>query len=191
MLSTIQEGTAEPKIARRFRDRLAQGRFSREENPGSHFCVYFAAHDVVRRLVFVGHHKKSGLWLFNGGHLERGESPLEAARREIGEEWGLSIPDEQIGPPRLLTITQTVQSSGVPRTVHFDVWYFVAVDSSAFAADPAALALEFQETGWLTPAQARARITDPNTLSALELIESTMDGRTPESLQRMGAEEAK
>jgi 8-oxo-dGTP diphosphatase len=39
--------------------------------------------------VLVIHHRRLGTWLPVGGELEAGETPLEAARRELREETGL------------------------------------------------------------------------------------------------------
>lgn len=38
----------------------------------------------------------AGFWAPPGGHLERGESPREAACRECAEELGLALPPEQL-----------------------------------------------------------------------------------------------
>ena len=42
--------------------------------------------------VLVIHHRRLGTWLPVGGELEAGETPLEAARRELHEETGLTGP---------------------------------------------------------------------------------------------------
>jgi ADP-ribose pyrophosphatase YjhB (NUDIX family) len=38
-------------------------------------------------------HEKSGKWTLPGGHIERGETPFHAARREFYEETGNILPD--------------------------------------------------------------------------------------------------
>lgn len=42
-----------------------------------------------RGQVLVIHHRRLGTWLPIGGELEAGETPLQAARRELREETGL------------------------------------------------------------------------------------------------------
>jgi 8-oxo-dGTP diphosphatase len=48
-------------------------------------AVYARRHDRV----LVIHHRRLATWLPIGGELEAGETPLEAARRELREETGL------------------------------------------------------------------------------------------------------
>lgn len=57
--------------------------------------------------VLLIHHKRLGVWLPVGGEIEPGETPLEAAQRELMEETGLvgafSSEQEILGsPPGLL-----------------------------------------------------------------------------------------
>jgi len=47
----------------------------------------FCRHD---RALLLIHHRRLGTWLPVGGEIEAGETPLEAARRELLEETGLS-----------------------------------------------------------------------------------------------------
>ena len=81
--------------------------------------------DTQAKQVLLVHHKKSGLWLPSGGHVEVGEHPSDTVRREVQEE--LSIEADFLLPdPLFLTITETVPEieEGVS-TRHTDVslWY--------------------------------------------------------------------
>lgn len=155
------------KFDQRWIRRLAEGKYSREENQLSHLCVYFAAYDLAKKRVFVGHHKKSGLWLFNGGHVDKGETPEEALQREIGEEWGLVATELSYGKPQLLTVTHIPDTQPIFCREHFDVWYFIDVDSSTFTPDLEKLATEFYENRWLTLDRVKQYVIDPNTLLAI------------------------
>lgn len=161
----IRSARATPAIRRAFSVRLAQGNVSREEDPLSHFCVYFAAYDPNAKEVFIGHHRRSGLWLFNGGHMEKDELPADAVRREIGEEWGIPVP--RIPKPALLTLTKIEHPETQICEWHYDMWYFMPVDKNAFDPDPKLLAKEFHQIGWKTFPQARLLVRDPSTITAL------------------------
>lgn len=50
----------------------------------------YARRGGVGGQVLVIHHRRLRTWLPVGGELEAGETPLEAATRELGEETGLS-----------------------------------------------------------------------------------------------------
>jgi len=161
------------QVAEAFLQRLeASGGLTRDEDASSHFCVYFGAYDRRAGQVFVGHHKKSGLWLFNGGHLDRGETADRTLRREMGEEWGLVVPLGQIGAPRLLTITEIDNPAYQSCTRHYDIWYFVPVEARTFVPSASLLAAEYHTIDWHTPTEAKALISDPNTLQALALMEA-------------------
>jgi len=150
---------------------------TRDENPYSHFCVYFAAFDPGSKKVFIGHHKKSGLWLFNGGHIDKGETPEESLEREIGEEWGVKVSLENIGEPKLLTITPINNPTKQKCTKHFDIWYFVPLSQSEFTPDQSLLDTEFHTTGWKSIDEAKALITDPNTLTAVNKFETLFNNK--------------
>jgi 8-oxo-dGTP pyrophosphatase MutT (NUDIX family) len=65
---------------------------------------------VGPRGVVLLEHKRLGIWLQPGGHIDPGETPWEAALRECREETGLEV--RFIGP---------LDASGVPELVHVDV----------------------------------------------------------------------
>lgn len=145
---------------------------TRDEDPQTHYCVYFAAYDPEAGQIFIGHHKKSSLWLFNGGHIDQGETLDEALLREIGEEWGLELPRKSIGEPQLLTITEINNPTKQTCTRHYDVWFFISVNRHTFAPDKHLLDKEFHSTNWLSQDRARELVTDPSTLEAISLMES-------------------
>ncbi len=157
-------------VHRRFLERIAAGRLTREEDPLTHLCVYFAAYDPAAKKVFIGHHKKSGLWLFTGGHVDPGETLPQAVSREISEEWGLQISTQAIGVPAFFTITIILQAQLICRE-HYDAWYFFPVEGAHFQPNPQRLAEEFHQIGWMAIDEARAFVTDPNTQLALGRIE--------------------
>jgi len=169
-VGTVDVDGTEENLHRFFR-RLERGSLTRDENPYDHFCVYFAAFDPPRE-IFIGRHIKSGLWLFNGGHIDAGETPREAAVREIAEEWGnvsYKLPDV----PSLLTITD-IRSETVGCKLHWDIWYFVPLSKDAFSPEADKLNTEFYETGWYPIESAMNLITDPSTLKAIEVLKANM-----------------
>lgn len=167
----IRSKEFDPEVTEKFLQRIPEGHLTRDENSYTHVCVYFAAFDPNKQDVFVGHHIKSGLWLFNGGHIDKGENLSGALEREIGEEWGLKIPLENIGRPLLLTITEIPPNQKQICQTHYDIWYFVPSNRNEVSFNKKLLAKEFFETRWMTIQDARSLITDPSTLKALVLLE--------------------
>lgn len=159
-------------VATRFLQRLEQGELTRDENSKSHLCAYFSAYDSIAKQVFIGHHKKSGLWLFSGGHIDQRETVHESVIREVGEEWGLNGNDFEINPPELLTITEINNPTKQKCNLHYDLWHFVSVDKNKFKPVDENLLEEFHEAGWKSLEEARSLIKDKNTLSAIDFIES-------------------
>lgn len=153
-----------------FSNRVNKGQLTRDENPISHSCVYFAGYDKNTKKVFIGHHKKSGLWLFNGGHIDKGETPEEAVDREISEEWGVKISQESIGNPKLLTVAPIDNPNKKCRT-HFDIWYFVSLSEKNFKPDQTLLETEFFTSGWKTIDEAKELMKEDANLLAIDTIE--------------------
>ncbi len=90
---------------------------------------------VGPRGVVLLEHKRLGIWLQPGGHIDPGETPWDAALRESREETGLdvrfagSIDDE--GVPELIHVD--VHAGGRGHT-HLDVRYLI--DGGAADPDP-------------------------------------------------------
>ena len=53
---------------------------------------------VGRRGTVLHRHKRLGIWMQPGGHIDPGETPGEAARREATEELGLAVEHPAAGP---------------------------------------------------------------------------------------------
>ncbi|MBU3061931.1 NUDIX domain-containing protein [Nocardia sp. NEAU-G5] len=99
-------------------------RRAKPATPSPHLVAYVVLIDPRERGVYLGQHLKAGLHLPMGGHVEPGEHPLAAARREAAEELGIEALFDLVGDaPLFLTRTTTVgQTAG-----HIDVsLWFVA-----------------------------------------------------------------
>ena len=88
--------------------------------PPEHLVAYCALVDSDARSMLLVDHRKAGLWLPNGGHVDPHEDPAEAGARELGEELGV-IATPLVDEPIFLTRTRTVGLDGG----HVDVslWY--------------------------------------------------------------------
>lgn len=168
----LKDQFAGNEMASKFLQRIEQGTLTKDENPKSHLCAYFAAYDPNANQVFIGHHKKSGLWLFNGGHIDSGETMNETLIREIGEEWGLDGNDFELNPPAFLTITEIDNPTKQPCNFHYDLWCFISVDKNSFNPVEAKLLEEFHEASWKNLDEARNLIREKNTLSAIDFVEN-------------------
>jgi 8-oxo-dGTP diphosphatase len=62
-----------------------------------HFTASAIIFDDELDQVLLVHHNKIGKWLYPGGHLEPGQTPAEAAIREVEEETGICT-EVLIGP---------------------------------------------------------------------------------------------
>jgi 8-oxo-dGTP pyrophosphatase MutT (NUDIX family) len=91
------------------------------DTPPKHLVVYFIPVDSAERCLLLGDHRKSGLWLPPGGHVEDGEDPRQAVIREAREELGIEarFKDDQ---PFFLTVTPT---RGPNRHLDVDLWFLL------------------------------------------------------------------
>lgn len=145
--------------------RLEEGALTRDENPKTHFCAYFLPHNPNNRKVFIVHHKKSGLWISPGGHIDKGEGLLETLNREIDEELGVKHFFQKAPLPFFLSITP-IENRIQPCREHFDIWYLMSTDGANFAIDPK----EFHDTMWLTIDEAEKIVIDTSNRKAFEIL---------------------
>lgn len=118
---------------------------------------------VGPRGVLLLKHKRLGIWLQPGGHIDSGETPWEGALRECREETGLDVrfvgPVDADGVPELIHVD--VHAGGRGHT-HLDLRYLI----DGGDADPAPPEGESQEIGWFTWADA-IELADPGLDGAL------------------------
>ena len=89
------------------------------DRPDPHLVSYFPVVDISAQALLLGAHRKSGLWLPPGGHVEAGEHPRDTVRRECVEE--LRIQADFLHPQALfLTITRT---RGAHPHEDISLWY--------------------------------------------------------------------
>ncbi len=97
------------------------------------------------RGVVLLEHKRLGIWLQPGGHIDPGETPWEAALRESREETGLDVgfagPLDDQGVPELIHVD--VHAGGRGHT-HLDLRYLI----DGGDADPAPPVGESQQIDW-------------------------------------------
>ncbi len=91
--------------------------------PSQHLVSYIALVDPDEDGLYLGMHRLAGLHLPMGGHVDPGEHPLAAARRETVEELGIDADLTVVGDrPLLLTVTPTV---GADTHIDVSLWYVI------------------------------------------------------------------
>ncbi len=94
------------------------------------------AYIVNEGKVLLVHHKKHGMWLPPGGHIDDNELPTEAAVREIKEETGLDIgvvgEEEHYHRVMVLAHPKFVQLEDIePGHQHIDLVYFAKMKDTS------------------------------------------------------------
>jgi 8-oxo-dGTP pyrophosphatase MutT (NUDIX family) len=137
--------------------------------PPRHLVAYAVLVDPAARAVLLGRHRLAGLWLPTGGHVDPGEHPLGAARREAAEEIGVEARFDVVGPdPLFLTVTTTVGPDA-----HEDVslWYVIRGDRArVHALDPR----EFDGELWWEVAGFDLPDTDPHFARFLTKLDTAL-----------------
>jgi 8-oxo-dGTP pyrophosphatase MutT (NUDIX family) len=168
-LNHLISKTSSP-LVKKFITRINKHKISRTENPASHVCCFFALIDTRSQQVFLGHHKKSNLWLFNGGHIEKNELPVDTIAREMLEEWGYQpLNPTNIKPDYLsyVKIENPIQTC----KEHYDIWYFIDINKNNFHPDQNLLDQEFYSTQWADINTAKTLCRGQYSYQALEFIE--------------------
>ncbi len=146
------------------------------EATGRHFTV--AVFVVHESRVLLHWHRKLGMWLPPGGHIERDELPDEAAVREVMEETGVRV---ELGGERRDDIADPVQlhrPAGLqledigPGHQHIDLIYFARPTGRTEIRD------EFSEdrVGWYGPDDWLAMNVNVEVRGWCERALSALDG---------------
>lgn len=122
--------------------------------------VHLTASAIVTgpRGTLLHRHKRLGIWLQPGGHIDAGEEPEDAAVRETAEEAGIAARHPAAGPQ---LVHVDVHDGGRGHT-HLDLRYLLL----AGADDPAPAAGESPAVRWFDWDEAVAA-ADPGLVAAL------------------------
>jgi 8-oxo-dGTP diphosphatase len=133
-------------------------RTEKPATPSQHLVAYAVAVDPARREVLLVDHRQAELWLPTGGHVEPGEHPAAAARRELREELDIDIDaDALAGADAPVLVTMTTVAGKTARHVDVSLWYAFHVDAGAqLQPDPG----EFTSVRWWPFAEASGGTTE-------------------------------
>ena len=139
-------------------------RIAKPATPDPHLVAYFLLLDPMQKKVLLVDHRKAGLWLPAGGHVEENEHPRETVKREISEELNVKA-DFLFHDPFFLTVTKTVgQTAG-----HTDVsiWYLVKGSvQKEYCFDQE----EFKQVRWFSPTGIPYECSDPHLQKCIEKL---------------------
>lgn len=145
---TAEQASIEAFLAEFDRIRAAGGDpFDQADDP---VHVTGSAIVVGSRGVVLLKHKRLGLWLQPGGHIDPGETPWQAALREAAEETGLQV---ELGSTELVHVD--VHAGGRGHT-HLDLRYLVRAGDD----DPVPPDGESPDVHWFSWPAAVERASD-------------------------------
>lgn len=131
-------------------------RTQKPATPTKHLVSYCVVLDEPRNELLLVAHRKAGLWLPSGGHVEPMEDPWHTVRRECREELHIeAVPASAVGDcPLFLTVTRT-RGQG-PHT-DVSLWYVLRAEAGQVTSFDEA---EFDAIKWLSLEQVLATPTD-------------------------------
>jgi 8-oxo-dGTP pyrophosphatase MutT (NUDIX family) len=116
---------------------------------------------IGARGIVLHRHRRLGIWMQPGGHVDPGETPWGAAVRETIEETGLEVVEPQTGP---VLVHLDVHPAALGHT-HLDLRYLLLGSDT----DPRPSPGESQEVKWFSWSDANA-IADEALIGALHAL---------------------
>lgn len=145
----------------RFLDELPQP-FSRHQET-AHFTASALVVDASRARTALVHHRKLGLWVQPGGHLDPGEEIETAALREVREETGLDGTLERLIH---LDVHEIPSRPDFRAHLHLDVRFLVEADGELVLSE------ESHDVRWCSFDEA-VRMGDDSVRRLLESARAT------------------
>jgi 8-oxo-dGTP pyrophosphatase MutT (NUDIX family) len=142
------------------------------DDPPQHLVAYFLLYDAAQRKLLLVDHKKAGLWLPSGGHVEPDEHPQTTVEREVLEELGVEGVF-LLSTPLFLTVTLTVGS--VAKHVDVSLWYLLEGDSAQELWFDKA---EFHQVAWFALDALPLERCDPHLARFTEKLKTSQWGRS-------------
>ncbi len=126
----------------------------REENPQDHLCTFYIPVDKKDKKLYLVIHRKSGLWMPPGGHIDKNEFPYNTVQRECQEELNYTIFFDQIEFFNLSIdpIDNPLQLC----KVHYSLWYLVNTGRQKFHYNEESL-----DGRWVTLPEAQKLVVFP------------------------------
>jgi 8-oxo-dGTP pyrophosphatase MutT (NUDIX family) len=147
---------------------LVESACARSHFEPGHFTASAFVLSPDRRELILIHHKKLGIWVQPGGHVDATDPDLEsAARREVGEEVGLHElePLSEAGALFDVDIHAIPARKDEPAHEHFDVRFAFVARSRAFARSE-----EVADARWVPLDEVDAVTNDRSVLRAVEKL---------------------
>lgn len=127
-------------------------RTAKPATPAKHLVAYCVLVDSYRQSVLLVDHRDAGRWLATGGHVDPGENPADAAKRELHEE--LAVSTAFVDGLHEIPLFVTCSVTGGVSAGHTDVslWYaFAGSEDDRLHPDPG----EFADVRWWPMDQVR------------------------------------
>ena len=140
--------------------------FSRDNFTPGHFTASAWILNATKDKVLLVHHAKLNKWLQPGGHIDAAETVLDAAKREVAEETGVTVLscDEKIFDVDIHVIPARKTE---PEHFHFDVRFLFVADD----LQPLLLSEESHDLKWI--ALSEVSFSNPER-SIQRMVEKTL-----------------